>query len=302
MKKNNALSRLISLLGWMLLALVISGENYCQKSFSVASQSIKTATPTATASETPTPDESETATPTATASASVSATVSSSPTPSPTVEADELFRSLAKLSTTPTNSDHDKPKLVTAIGGAGQRSAPSNWLGKIYEDDDVPGNALDSDNDGYSDKLEKDSGSNAQDAGSTPPPPVTKIMDRLQGSDDDGDGLTNDEERRIGSDPLKADTDGDGCSDGAEVLSESKPLDAKSKPANDFDGDCLSDGIDISMGLDFRSRDSDGDGVRDDVEVAMGMSALSNDTDNDGILDGKELELGADPTIPEAQK
>ena len=37
--------------------------------------------------------------------------------------------------------------------------------------------------------------------------------------DSDGDGLTNREERELGTDPRNPDTDGDGLSDGAEVKS-----------------------------------------------------------------------------------
>ncbi len=36
--------------------------------------------------------------------------------------------------------------------------------------------------------------------------------------DSDGDGLTDEEERELGTDPNSADTDGDGLNDGEEVL------------------------------------------------------------------------------------
>jgi len=42
--------------------------------------------------------------------------------------------------------------------------------------------------------------------------------------DSDQDGLTDQEEKMIGTDPMKADTDGDGYSDGAEVQSGYNPL------------------------------------------------------------------------------
>lgn len=48
--------------------------------------------------------------------------------------------------------------------------------------------------------------------------------------DSDGDGLSDGEEVRLGTDPIKADTDGDGYSDGQEIAAGSDPLDAQSKP------------------------------------------------------------------------
>jgi YD repeat-containing protein len=48
--------------------------------------------------------------------------------------------------------------------------------------------------------------------------------------DSDGDGLTDEEERALGTDPFNADTDGDGYPDGLEVALGSNPLDALSIP------------------------------------------------------------------------
>ncbi len=50
-------------------------------------------------------------------------------------------------------------------------------------------------------------------------------------SDDDGDGLTDDDETARGTDPLLSDTDGDGVSDGAEVRAGADPLNVRSTPA-----------------------------------------------------------------------
>jgi len=58
------------------------------------------------------------------------------------------------------------------------------------------------------------------------------------GLDSDGDGLTDDEERRIGTNPFNADTDGDGIPDGDEIRLGTDPLRA------DTDGDGIIDGLD----------------------------------------------------------
>ena len=49
-------------------------------------------------------------------------------------------------------------------------------------------------------------------------------------SDDDGDGLTDDQELTTGTDPLRSDTDGDGVTDKDEIDAGSDPLDSNSLP------------------------------------------------------------------------
>lgn len=56
--------------------------------------------------------------------------------------------------------------------------------------------------------------------------------------DSDGDGLSDEDERRIGTDPFRKDTDGDGIPDGDEVRLGLDPLKA------DTDGDGIIDGLD----------------------------------------------------------
>ncbi len=56
--------------------------------------------------------------------------------------------------------------------------------------------------------------------------------------DSDGDGLTNQEERTLGTDPLSADTDRDGLSDAQEIVSGTDPLDL------DTDNDGIGDRAD----------------------------------------------------------
>lgn len=58
--------------------------------------------------------------------------------------------------------------------------------------------------------------------------PVTPSGDTVP--DSDGDGLTDDEEATLGTDPAVVDTDGDGYSDGAEVRASTDPLDPESHP------------------------------------------------------------------------
>jgi hypothetical protein len=52
--------------------------------------------------------------------------------------------------------------------------------------------------------------------------------------DTDGDGLTDEQERALGTDPNKADTDGDGYSDSVEVKSGHDPLKLPPTEVNDF--------------------------------------------------------------------
>ncbi len=52
--------------------------------------------------------------------------------------------------------------------------------------------------------------------------------------DSDGDGLTNLQEYKLGTNPKKKDTDGDGVDDGKEVKAGSDPKDPKSKPHSSF--------------------------------------------------------------------
>jgi PKD repeat protein len=59
--------------------------------------------------------------------------------------------------------------------------------------------------------------------------PATYLFDQ-PGSDADADGLTDNEEELIGTNPLNEDTDGDGVGDGAEVQQGTDPLDGVAVP------------------------------------------------------------------------
>ena len=104
--------------------------------------------------------------------------------------------------------------------------------------------------------------------------------------DDDNDGLTNGEERRLGTDPHNPDTDGDGLSDGDEVHKyHTNPLRA------DTDGDGLTDGDEVlKYHTDPTKYDTDGDGLSDGDEVLKyHTDPLKVDTDGDGLSDGDEV-------------
>src|SRR3990172_5546821 len=104
--------------------------------------------------------------------------------------------------------------------------------------------------------------------------------------DDDMDGLTNREEKLLGTDPKNPDTDGDGLKDGEEVNKyKSDPLKV------DTDGDGLGDGDEVlKYKTDPLKSDTDGDGLKDGEEVTKYKTdPLKADTDGDGLNDADEI-------------
>ncbi len=83
--------------------------------------------------------------------------------------------------------------------------------------------------------------------------------------DRDGDGLPNDREESLGTDPDNWDSDGDGLSDEFEHLSTE------------------------DLGTDPTAYDTDGDGLSDGLEYRLGTKIDAPDSDNDGLLDGDEV-------------
>ena len=106
--------------------------------------------------------------------------------------------------------------------------------------------------------------------------------------DSDGDGINDEDEEKIGTNPDEADSDGDGITDDIEVGSDlGNPLD------EDADG--------IIDALDSNIVDTDSDGVVDQKDPANDNPCVPDntvgqcDTDNDGISDGDEIANGSDP-------
>jgi hypothetical protein len=122
--------------------------------------------------------------------------------------------------------------------------------------------------------------------GSTAPP--TTAPDR------DGDGLSDDEESDLGTDPDNPDSEGDHVTDGDEVhVHGTDPLD------NDSDDDFLTDGDEVNIiHTDPTDPDSDDDGLLDSEERPRNADPNNPDTDGDGALDGDEVDAGTDPADP----
>jgi len=83
--------------------------------------------------------------------------------------------------------------------------------------------------------------------------------------DSDGDGLDDDDEIALGTDPDNPDTDGDGLFDGTEVdVAEGSGCPDPLNP--DSDGDNLLDGFEVTLGSDPCLADTDADGIPDDID------------------------------------
>ncbi|WP_437577565.1 hypothetical protein [Sorangium sp. So ce887] len=148
----------------------------------------------------------------------------------------------------------------------------------------------DTDRGGVTDGSEDANLNGAVDAGETEPRAGQGGDDRLS-TDSDEDGMSDDLEVALGTDPNDADTDDDGVPDGLEP-----------NPVDDTDGDGLINALDV---------DSDNDGLFDGTELGLDCdgpgidapsrrctpdadagatktSPLDADTDNGGVSDGSE--------------
>ena len=97
--------------------------------------------------------------------------------------------------------------------------------------------------------------------------------------DADLDGLPNDVEAGLGTDPLDSDSDDDGLHDNLEVSVGTNPL-----LDDDFDGDGLSDYEEIAW-----------DGDASSYVIGQDLNPLLTDTDGDGIDDNVEIAAGTNP-------
>jgi hypothetical protein len=126
--------------------------------------------------------------------------------------------------------------------------------------------------------------------------------------DSDGDGLSDEDERAMGTDPLNPDTDGDGLSDGLERAAGLDPLVDEISGSTgviqcnkflDDDADLLNECEERVIGTDPCVADTDGDGLSDFVEVMSRTNPLVaedlTDTDRDGVSNADEVMAHTDP-------
>ena len=182
-----------------------------------------------------------------------------------------------------------KNVIVQEKNGGITKLPPSQVSGlevnrKIQIDSDADGDGIgdsidtDDDNDGLLDEKEIALGTNPKAV------------------DSDGDGVKDKQEVDTGTNPLNVDTDGDGLTDGEEAKLETDPK------KSDTDGDGVSDKKEIDLGLNPKNKDTDGDGLSDKEEIEKGTNPLKADTDADGIKDGDEVAKGTNPFSADTDK
>lgn len=118
------------------------------------------------------------------------------------------------------------------------------------------------------------------------------VRDGVQRADSDADGISDEDERSVGTDPTLADSDSDGLMDGIELKMGLRPqgsLDGgMTDPAN----------LDVINGCEA-SKDTDGDYLNDCEERVLGTDPCISDTDGDGLPDMVEWHSGTNPLLPE---
>ncbi len=223
-----------------------------------------------------------------------SSSVSTSGLFAPFFSKNDVLVSLREVEKTSTKNSNSKENVINLNS---PKIDSGNWLGDQFEKEKSASLNLDTDGDGYTDSIEDKLETDKDDASSTPPLPVTKIVERLKREGDlDVDGLAEDNDPNT----TKHDTDGDGFLDGIEVISGFDPSDENSYPTSDEDQDGVGRALEEKLQIDPKNADSDYDGLTDGDEIALGTNPNSADSDNDGILDGVEVKTyRSDPLTSE---
>jgi len=112
----------------------------------------------------------------------------------------------------------------------------------------------------------------------------------INAPDIDGDGLPDDLENQMCTDPNDADTDDDGILDGVEDANHNGLVDTnETDPCNiDTDGDGIQDGTELGYTLADIGSDTDTSIFQPDLDPTNTTNPLDPDTDGDGLSDGEE--------------
>ncbi|KYF54673.1 hypothetical protein BE08_20070, partial [Sorangium cellulosum] len=145
----------------------------------------------------------------------------------------------------------------------------------------------DSDDGGVSDGNEDINLDGAVDAGESDP---NDPADDLPIVDTDGDGLVDEIEVLIGTDPEDADSDDDGVLDGQEPnYSDDHDGDGLINALDpDSDGDGLFDGTELGLPCDNAATDAGAESCIADADPETTTNPLDPDTDDGGVSDGAE--------------
>jgi len=228
-----------------------------------------------------------------------------------------------KLDSVEKGKDTDKDSKSDVIESAILDADGDGVVDELDSEDSNPKN--DTDNDGFSNIVEKNAGSNPLDPKSMPNIDTDKDgkLDKDEmGKDSDNDGKSNVIESAIldsdgdgvvdelDSDDKnqKNDTDNDGISNIDEKNAGTNPLDPNSKPQKDTDKDGKIDKIEKGKDSDGDGKsdieesaklDSDNDGVVDELDSEDANP--NNDTDNDGISNIDEKNARTNPLDPNSK-
>lgn len=123
------------------------------------------------------------------------------------------------------------------------------------------------------------------------------IASQLQ-KDSDGDGLSDEQEKKLGTDPHNPDTDGDTFSDGQEVLVfHSNPL--KKNTPDEIQAMVMAMPATSTVRVMWTRYHPTGPAPQYAQPTSTVPSAVVLDSDRDGLTDAQEIQLGTDPHNPD---
>ena len=195
----------------------------------------------------------------------------------------------------------DRAKTVAATGAAAI-TATATGLVNTDQDNNPDTNAPVKDDPSLEPETTAADTSTQNTLAATIPEQATTTGDFI---DQDNDAISDEDERRLGTDPAKDDSDGDGLKDNIELGTDMQsPTDTDQDGIidaldEDDDNDTLSTSQELELGTNPRLADTDDDALSDAAEAlgeTIGTNPLNADTDGDGISDGSEV--GTNPSEP----